>query len=628
MRRALLAIGAPAVAGGLVLAAARVWAWPAWLGVVVVAGASGVFALRRRRSAPTSGANPQPAGIRVYAMQRPLRTVLPYGIPADAPYTVGVTTRTQMALIIAPGSAVGSKGRWVPCSGHNVTLTLTAPETGPLKVTAIRAGVLAHTPFPGPVDIILATRRMPDLIFSPDLLESLQRSAAAYEPLPVPDAAILLDEDPPGVAMLRPLDSPPFDIAAGGTRSLFFAPVTAMRGWARWRLICEISCEGRTDRISWDLDVTAETGMATYQSGAGPTWNPVHEHFADHWDPDNDKRDREPGWEGNDSFQVAAHTAADGNGFLMGPSRPGPDPEPPDAATLRELGDAYRAAGRASEAAVVYRRAADAGSGLAAYSLGILRQREGNDREARHWLRQAADRRIFTAFNDLGVVEFGRQALDEAETWFRRAMDEGDWTAAVNLAGVHVAHDRYGEAEEILRPAQRANVPLATRNLVALLVRQDRLDEAEQLLSEDLARDFTFGPFPAGPKHVRQFRLAEFRLNVRRDIPRGLQMMQTAIDDAATPPDAVALAAAALDQLTSALCSGDDPNVAGALHAATVRVSAYRRLCAIPAQDQRRSYSRALEDLITIASVAGDERAVAAVQIELQNLRAAASDGG
>jgi hypothetical protein len=142
-------------------------------------------------------------------MQRPLRTVPAKGVPADAASTALLTTRTQLALVVAPSDVVGPEGHWVPATGHNLTLTVSEPLSSPVTVSSIGVLVEARTAFPGSVGLSMATSQMPQLGFSPDLLESLQRSKAAYRPLDVPDAAIFLDAEPPDIGMLRPLDPPP-----------------------------------------------------------------------------------------------------------------------------------------------------------------------------------------------------------------------------------------------------------------------------------------------------------------------------------------------------------------------------------------------------------------------------------
>ena len=482
--------------------------------------------------------------------------------------------------------------------------------------------VLAHTPLSGPIGLSMARRRMPNLVFSPDLLESLQRSVADYRPLAVPDAAILLDLEPTEIAMLRPVVAPPFEIPPGDTVVLVFAPVTAARAWVRWRLVCEIASADRTNTVHWDLAITAETGMAQYHpDGSAPDWTPVYELYRDHWDPDNDVRSREAGWEGSRPLDIAAHMSADGTGILTGPPRQGPEPETAEAAALRESGDAHIASGRLDAAVDDYRRAIDAGSGAAAYALGTMLQRQGNLTEARRWLLEAARKRIFPAFNDIGSVAFVLGDADQAEAWFRRAMDEGDWTAAVNLATLDVTRGRLAEAEEILQVAQIIHAPGAAKTLTRVLVDQGRLDEAEEMLVRDATEPPGDHLFPGEPMHDRLFRLAEFLMNQRGDVSRGLDAIRTAIDSESTPPKAIAIAATALDRLAVDLANGAEPRVADAVRAATVRVSAHRRLFALDPTGGRWPYDRAVEDLITVSSACGDWETSRAAMTELAALR-------
>ncbi|BCJ41316.1 hypothetical protein GCM10010168_89240 [Actinoplanes ianthinogenes] len=515
--------GLPAVAGSVLLAAGRVTAWPAWLGVVAVAGLSGAVALRRRAPA-------QPDEQPLYVMQRPLRTVAAHGIPADSGYTLLLTSRTHAAVILAPGGATGPEGRWIPGTGHNLTLTVSAPEAEAVTVRSLAATVLATAPFPGPTGLSVISRRMPDLVAGPGLLESLQRSVAAYRPLPMPDAAILLDDQPPAVAALGAAERPPLLVPAAESRSVAFAPVTEWHGWLRWRLTAEIDCAGRTDTVHWDLDVTAACG------GLGAA---VYELFPDHWDPANEHP-------GADDYPEIVDLA--GHGVRSASARPAPDPEPAEAAELREKAEAEHEAGQDEAAADLWRAAAESGSGPAAYALGVTLRRAGDLDRAAEWLRRAARRRVLPACNDLGAVELARGHTDAAEAWFRRAMDEGDWTAVVNLAAVAQLRGRADEAEQLLRPAHRMHADRAPDALARLLTGQGRLDEAEELLVRDAEGPAVTGPMPSEPHYARLLRLAEFLANVRHD-PRAADVLRTALTEPDVPRDAADRARAALSHL-------------------------------------------------------------------------------
>ncbi|BCY13494.1 lipopolysaccharide assembly protein LapB [Actinoplanes sp. L3-i22] len=541
---ALLSFGLPALAGAAPLVAGGITAWPAWLGVLLVAGFSGTVALR-------GDADPgqpviAPDGQALYVMQRPLRTVAARGVPADAGYAVRVTTRTHAAVVLAPGGATGPEGHWIPSTGHNLALTVSAPPENPVTVRTLTASVRSTGPFPGSAGLSLISRRMPDLVLSPDLLESLQRSVAAYRPLAVPDAAILLDDRPPAVSPLGTAERPPLLVPAGQARTLVLAPVTEHPGWLRWRLTAEIEDGGRVDVVHWDLDVTAAGGMTRVLPGGATARLPVWEQFPDHWDPANGRPGTEPAL---GTFDVAAHPAADGTGLLTRPPRPRPDPEPVVAAELRRRAEQEHRAGHEHVAAGLWREAADAGSGPAAYALGVVLRHAGDLDQAAGWLRTAAGRRVFPAFNDLGTVELARGHAEEAEAWFRRAMDEGDWAAVVNLATVAEQRGRADEAEQLLRPAWRMHATRAADALIRLLAGQGRLDEAEELLVRDAEAAPVDGPIPSEPRYVRLFRLAEFLHNVRRD-PRAAGVLRAALADPDIPPEAAARARLALTRMS------------------------------------------------------------------------------
>lgn len=486
LRGAALTTLAPLVLGGAVLLAGGTHAWPAWAAVVAVSAASGTVTLRRTAptehpSPPARPAPPEESGSAMYAMQRPVRGVPANGLPDDVPYTLKVTTRSHLAVIGPPGSGTGSEAVSVPLTGHNLVFSLTAD--GPCEVTLVRLEARATQHASLVADgLSIAHRRVPDMVLSPDLLESIQRSVEAFEPLRRPDFEARLDDGP---AAVHPVDGDapalPLTVPGGGSTTLVLAPVTASGAWVHWRLEAEIACDGRTHNPSWDLTVTATTGMSAFHPGGGRTSTPVHELFPDHWDPV--ARDAGPGQDGalQSAFAVAAHVSADGTGILRGPSRPGPDPEPREGARHRETGDRHLTAGRVREAADAYRAAAEAGSGRAAYALGKSLHDQGDLAGAERWYELAAERRIPQALNNLGMVALQRGEEDRAERWYRRAMDEGDWTAADGLGALLAQRGDTAGAETLWRLAAANGQPNAAQNLAVLLNRQGRTAEAEEL---------------------------------------------------------------------------------------------------------------------------------------------------
>ncbi|WP_371650192.1 MULTISPECIES: tetratricopeptide repeat protein [unclassified Streptomyces] len=487
LRGAALTTLVPLVLGGAVLLAGGTHAWPAWAAVVAVSVISGALALRRTAppklpATPARPARPAPdeSGSAMYAMQRPVRGVLTNGLPDNVPYTLKVTTRSHLAVIGPPGSGTGSEAVHIPLTGHNLVFSLTAD--GPCDVTLVRLEARATQHASIVADgISMAHRRVPDMVYSPDLLESIQRSVDAFEPLKRPDFEVRLDDGP---ATVRPVgeDAPslPLTVPGGESATLVLAPVTESGAWVHWRLEAEIACDGRTHTPSWDLTVTATTGMSAYHPGGGRTSTPAHELFPDHWDPS--APDGEPGQDpSKQRFEVAAHIAADGAGVMRGPARPAPDLEPRESLRQREAGDRHRAAGRVREAADAYRAAAEAGSGQAAFALGQLLHEQGDLAGAEHWYGVAAERRVAVSFNNLGMVALQRGEAAEAERWYRRAMDEGDWTAADGLGALLAGRGDTAQAETLWRLAADNGQPNAAQNLAVLLNRQGRTAEAEEL---------------------------------------------------------------------------------------------------------------------------------------------------
>jgi Flp pilus assembly protein TadD len=620
--RVLPTVVLPLLAGGGVLILGGTNAWPPWVAVLAIAGISGAMELRKNhgvaRSCKDSAA---PAGTPMYAMQQAHRIVPAQGMPAEAPYVAEVSTRTQHALVVAPGTDVGPEALWIPASGHNVTLTFKAAESGALTVLRIAAEVVARMPLPESVGVSSAMPRMPGLVLSPDLLESVQRSVAAYRPLQVPDAAVLLDSEGVDIAMLREVIPPPFDVPPRQTVTLVFAPVTRARACVRWRMVCDIKCMDRVDTIYWDFVVTAHTAMAEFRPGDdGPTPTPAYKLHRDHWDPDNKGRSEGASLPLASPFSVVAHRSADGKKFLLKPSRLGPERESAAAAALREEGDVHAEGQRLDLAIDSYKRAAAAGSGNAAFALGSLLHHQGDLVGAQRWLQEATRKRIFPAFNDLGAVAWRLGEVEQAEVWFRRAMDEGDWTAAVNLAALLVTRGELAEAELILRQADTAQVPSAADTLSRMLVDQGRLDDAEEVLVRD-AMGSDRGWFDREAQHDRIFRLSRFLLNHRRDVAKALDLIRGVVDSKVTPPEALAEAALTLDRLTADLTDRAEPALAVAVQANLLRVATHRRLFAMDPKAGFAAYNTAIEGLIGVSAAVGDAENLRLAEKELAGLR-------
>ncbi|PKV83899.1 tetratricopeptide repeat protein [Streptomyces sp. TLI_146] len=485
LRAAALTTLVPLVLGGAVLLAGGTRAWPAWAAVVAVAAVSGALTLRRTapppRPSPAVRPAPDGGGAAVYAMQRPVRAVPANGLPDDVPYTVKVTTRTHLAVMGPPGSGPGGEAVHIPLTGHNLVFALTADEASDVTLVRLEARATRHAPLVAD-GISMAHRRMPDMVFSPDLLESIQRSVEAFEPLERPDFEVRLDDGPPAVAPVDD-DTPslPLTVSGGASLRLVLAPVTGSGYWVHWRLEAEIVCGGLTYSPSWDLSVTATSGTAAHHPGGGRTSTPVHELFPDHWDPA--APDGHAGQDGGTRrfFEIAAHISSDGASIMSGRPRSAPEPEPRAGLRHREAGDRHLAAGRTREAADAYRAAAGAGSGHGAFALGKLLHEQGDLAGAERWYEVAAGHRFPAAFNNLGVAALQRGDTDRAERWYRQAMDEGDWTAVDGLGAIMAGRGDDAQAETLWKLAADNGQPNAAQNLAVLLNRQGRTAEAEAL---------------------------------------------------------------------------------------------------------------------------------------------------
>ncbi len=105
------------------------------------------------------------------------------------------------------------------------------------------------------------------------------------------------------------------------------------------------------------------------------------------------------------------------------------------------LGEAYRALGRAPEAQACYQRALQLNPSLAAahYNLGLLAQQTGHAKEAQHQYEQAIRLRpeYTQAHNNLGNVLRSQGKLDDAVAAYRAALGyQPDYIEALNNLGV------------------------------------------------------------------------------------------------------------------------------------------------------------------------------------------------
>ncbi|MFC5637361.1 tetratricopeptide repeat protein [Streptomyces bullii] len=416
-------------------------------------------------------------------MTRPVRPVPVQGLTGHPPFTVRAAVHSQLTLIASPGLLGTPEAVHIPLTGHNLLLSLTATGQEEVVLRSLRAEVTDRLPLR--VDgASLARSRMPDLVLSADLLESAQRAARAYRRLRSPDVAVLLEPSPaPVLAELGADPVLPLTATPGASAGLTCAPVTDDGRWVRWRLTAEIVCAGRIWRPWWDLTVTATTGFAAFSGDAAPVAQPVHELYPDHYDPRDLDGQRATASAADRAFHLVAHISRDGEGVLQMPSRPEPYPEPPGAEEAVRRAAALARGGDLSGAAEIYRSAAEAGSGQAAYLLGRLTQDRGDTDGAVCWYERAAARRVHAAYNNLGVLAMLRGDLDTAERWYRRAMDVGDWAAAVGLGVVLEKRGDEAQAEELWRLASRRDVPNADQNLAVLYQRQGRLREADELFT-------------------------------------------------------------------------------------------------------------------------------------------------
>ncbi|GLZ40622.1 type VII secretion system-associated protein [Actinokineospora sp. NBRC 105648] len=437
-------------------------------------------------------------GFSVYPMVQPVRAIPATVGDASFPAALQVSTRTHLAVVVAPGSAVGPTAVHVPLSGHNLLLTVDADDDVVLEHIGI--GQVSRSAFVVDGVSIIHPHFMPP--FSADFLEPMMRSMAAYSPLAAPDCEIDLDRR--AVTVLDGAESTlPLRIAAGSTATIVVAPITEARDLVSWTLHADLTCARRARRFSWDMVVTAQVGLTVIAGPKGNRESEVHHLFPDHWHRGASRQDIASGDAAKRSAVLtpAAHTSADGSAFLRVPASDTVR-EPDEAAALRHRGDQHAVQGNMVSARTDYALAADAGSALAAYWLGFLVERDADLKAAVHWYTVAAELNHFPALNDLATVHSRLGNLDEAEHWYRRGMDAGDWTAASGLAALLLQRGD-PEAETVLRmvagtPASAAvdvigdnlarsdqsAAVTATENLASLLHERGQTDEAAALWEE------------------------------------------------------------------------------------------------------------------------------------------------
>jgi TPR repeat protein len=412
----------------------------------------------------------------VYPLQLPSRPV-PVRVPASAACEVKVRIRSNVFYVQSPSSTVGPEPVHTPVSGHNVVITISATGTAPVVVGDVSVRVRGSSPMSAD-GVLVAHERMPDYAVSPDLLESVERAVANYQPLQLPHLEANLDDRSP--VAVPALDAAgtrarsdltlPVTVPPGSRVELVVAPLTRAHGLTRWQLGLRID----TDVIDCELTVTAADAIRTFRPGSERLADLITGRLVGHWAPGG-----AIAREWND-IEVLGHITEDGTGLLRAPARSGPAPEPEAAAALRYRADELSSAGEKNEALTVYAAAAEAGSAPAAYSAGLLCQRAGDTAESARWYRRAAEGNFMPAFNNLGAVALLVGDLAEAERWLRRGIDAGDWAAAANLGVVYAKQGKLEQAEQWFRQAADHDIHGALTNRAAMLQKLGRTKEAEQ----------------------------------------------------------------------------------------------------------------------------------------------------
>ncbi|MEU7479644.1 type VII secretion system-associated protein [Lentzea sp. NPDC042327] len=427
----------------------------------------------------------------MYVLTHPVR-VVPVVVedPAFAG-VVEVSTRTHMSAVIAPGPVTGPVAEHVPLTGHNVVLRVRG------AVVVERVGIAQVLELPLDADGVSLVHNHHTAPLTPDFVEEVVRSGAAYAPLAAPDVEVDLDR-----GTTRGLDGAttlPLRVAAGEVAELVLAPVTNVVDLVRWTLVVHLRRGEDTAAVTAGLAVTAETSMGNGATGERAA---VQVFYPDHWHRGATREDVVARQGAAEFYAFAAHLTADGSGFVRFPELDG-DPEPAEATRLCAEADRIAEEGDRDAALAAYTAAAEAGSGAAAFRLGHLADVTGAVEDAVRWYTLAARRQFRPAFNDLAALYNRLGRLDEAEHWYRRAVEVGDWVAVSGL-GVVLVRRGAPEAEAVLRmamttPAGEAMVrttgdeyahrvrqaaAVAAGLLGDLLVARGRVDEAAEVLRE------------------------------------------------------------------------------------------------------------------------------------------------
>ncbi|MBR7836799.1 sel1 repeat family protein [Actinospica durhamensis] len=427
----------------------------------------------------------------VHAMVDPLRRVAEVeaegGRGADRPYSLRLTTRSHLRVVVAPGSATAAWATQVPLSGHNVVLTVAAEEHE-VVVERIGLEVVGRAPLEADGVNLIHPRALSP--FSADFLDAVHRSTRSFEPLSPPDLELDLDTGALGAVDGSSAFPFPLRVAPWQTGRLVLAPITDASQAVRWTLRADVGCGGITERVSWNLSATAETTFRTLTGPARGRSPRVEEIFPDHW-----RRGASyAAWQQIDASSALwpltmpmAHSSVDG-GFVM--RRPAADEQTPrEAAVLRERGARQAARGREKQARKAFEAAAYAGDAELAWMLAAEKDAAGETAEALRLYTTAAERGFPLAHNDLGMLYFRLGELERAEHWYRRGMDAGDWTAAAGLCTL-LAHRRDPDAEALLRLVAETSAANMVGVTDDVLARSDRLAAAiAQDLLGDLARE-------------------------------------------------------------------------------------------------------------------------------------------
>ena len=144
-----------------------------------------------------------------------------------------------------------------------------------------------------------------------------------------------------------------------------------------------------------------------------------------------------------------------------------------DPADAARLADSAGERSLSRYAIPLYRRAADAGSGSAMYSLGFQLQGQGNAEQAEQWYRKAAEAGHFGAMSNLAVLLRERGDPDQAERWYNMAAAGGQ------IIYGSPRKRESGEAEWLRREAADGN-PSAMLGLGDLLAEQGNAEQAER----------------------------------------------------------------------------------------------------------------------------------------------------